>query len=292
MSTNTVHMEVIIPSWGAERVANALESMQEGAEVGAVMQNATGQPLCVSYTIVCPDVTESALLDEGSPIRGRSHLRFTMESTEGPVLPVTAMHCGSTGVNGGLPDLLAFLHDDVTIEQTFWAGDVFRHFDTNSRCGLAGFGGGLGFADRDIYKTPYRLQQLPRHDFISNMREAESHGRRVTVPTRVAALDGFSLIIRRELYEQCGGWEQCLKDGIPFHMYDAWISCMAARYDWETWMLPIACHHAGGSTSVLMAEQYERCVKELGYRDGQELYDDAHRRIYDLFRDVLPILSS
>lgn len=205
-----------------------------------------------------------------------------------------------------LGSVFAFLHDDVIIEQRGWDQIIIDHFSSHPRCGLAGFGGGVGFADADIYKVPYDYRQLARIDFVSNMREADKHGRRVDTAMRVAALDGFALITSREFYERAGNhgkrevspqgepvtrhaWQHCLSDGIPYHMYDAWISCRAAELGYETWMLPIACHHQGGQTSVAREADYAGVVARLGYESPQALYDLAHRRIYDRFSGVLPI---
>lgn len=200
-------------------------------------------------------------------------------------------------------DIFAFLHDDVLIEERGWDRTIIDHFSSHPRCGLAGFGGGIGFADADIYKVPYDYRQLARIDFVSNMREAEQHGRRVDTAMRVAALDGFALITSREFYEAAGqrverafqpnqvwnAWESCLIDEVPFHCYDGWISARAAELSYETWVLPIACHHEGGSTSVARQAEYQQVVERLGYRDSQHLYDAGHVALYQRFAGVLPI---
>lgn len=216
-------------------------------------------------------------------------------------LPVETMAIiGADAMTDGRVETLMFMHDDASLLPpseppgrldslnacVIYVREFLKY---HPGCGLMGFGGGIAFGHPDIYKTPYDHNQLARYDFVSNMREAESHGRRITSPTQVAALDGFALIIRRELYEEMGGWEACLDDGVHFHMYDAWVSCMAARLGWETWVLPLPCHHEGGGTSVKRSDEYELLVRAAGYRDGQDLYDKAHRRIYEEFRDVLPI---
>lgn len=208
--------------------------------------------------------------------------------------PVEAMALGVEHTSD-TDTVIAFLHDDMTITQQGWDTVILDHFATHPRCGLVGFGGGTGFADADIYKLPYDYRQLARHDFVSNMRDAHLHGRRVTEPVRVAALDGFALIVSREFYARAGCscpqsvWEDCLSDGIPFHMYDAWISCRAAELGYETWMLPIECHHEGGRTSVQMAAEYAEVVARLGFESPEDLYAEAHRTIYDRFSRVLPI---
>ena len=38
--------------------------------------------------------------------------------------------------------------------------------------------------------------------------------------------------------------------GIRHHLYDGLLGCLAKRYGWETWFLPVHCHHLGGVTAV------------------------------------------
>ena len=105
-------------------------------------------------------------------------------------------------------DTYAFLHDDVTIHDiggVEWQFDVESFIYAQHKFGMVGFGGALGLGTDDIYKRPYNLMQLARLDFISNMDEAELHGRRVTVPTQVSVLDGFCQIIQALLHMRM--WE-------------------------------------------------------------------------------------
>lgn len=285
-------LAVIVPSWNAERAYNLCWDLIRHERRGRV-----------EYIVVgCP--APSTMHPNLKPI-----VRFI--ETAQSLSPVEAMALGAEqALSDPTNKLLVFLHDDVELdlaekpEQHSVTGDPFfawdttirDHFNTHQRCGLAGFGGALGLADPDIYKLPYELQQLARRDFVSNMRDAHLHGRRVDRPVRVAALDGFSLIVSREFYKLAGGalaltgaWDACLVDGIPFHMYDAWLSSRAAELGYETWMLPFAVHHAGGATSVGNAQQYRGVVERLGYRSEQDLFERAHERVYERFARVLPL---
>ena len=184
---------------------------------------------------------------------------------------------------------MAFLHDDVefpsTCDDVWWK--VVEFFDIHPKCGMIGFGGALGLGASEIYKRPYQLIQLARIDYISNMDEAELHGRRVTVPTQVSVLDGFCQIIRRTAYEDVGGWQTVLDMGITFHCYDLAMACLMKRHGWEVWMLPIAVHHRGGVTST--SAKYDAWLRSLGVDGDAEIHARAHRICYDAFRDVLPL---
>lgn len=218
-------------------------------------------------------------------------------------------------------EIIACLHDDLLIEDPEWAQKVLEWFDASPHCGLLGFGGGTGLAAGDIYQTPYNPMQLARQDFVSNMRDAESHGRRARsggghrwpyLPERVACLDGFSQIGRREYWEgqergrtwtgEQGRPENLFETmqhwGLIHHAYDAALGAFAARLGWEVWMLPIACHHYGGRTAVAdtryheWANRYAASTERGGVIEGtgdQVFWERSHRIVYEQFRDVLPI---
>jgi GT2 family glycosyltransferase len=186
----------------------------------------------------------------------------------------------------GGPWLLAFMHDDVVV-QSPWDQEAQEFFVQHPKCGMLGFGGAKGLGTRDLYKRPYQLQQLARIDFMSNMVDAENHGRRVTTSQQVAVLDGFCQIIRREAYEEVGGWKTVLDMGISFHMYDAAMACLMAEKGWEVWMLPISCVHHGGRTSCSPA--YDEWLCSKGINGDLQVHQEAHRIIYDRFRNVLPL---
>jgi hypothetical protein len=223
------------------------------------------------------------------------------------------------GVQRALEDgceIIACFHDDLLIEQEEWATQVLALFDTLPAAGLVGFGGGTGLADDTIYQTEYDPMQLARKDFVSNMRDAEAHGRRRARPVQVACLDGFSQIGRAEfwrgkprptanpetvhhpglrghnLFSLMQSW------GITHHAYDSALGCFARRLGWETWMVPVACHHFGGQTAVADGRYHAWANDTTGViRDrrghmatgDQGFWLKAHEIVFDQFKDVLPI---
>lgn len=176
-------------------------------------------------------------------------------------------------------DVLAFLHDDLIVKEPYqevWSR-VLDEFQ-DPQVGLLGFGGAKDHGDPQIYKIPYDYRQLGRSRFMSNMEDAEVHGQRFTGSTEVAVLDGFALIVRRELLEKAGGWP--IGTPIGYVAYDYWLCCMAHRLGYEIRLVGVACKHYGGATFV-----------KLGHGKSEaawQQYVDAHRYIYDEFRDVLP----
>lgn len=180
----------------------------------------------------------------------------------------------------GDEDWILFSHDDVEIQDKEWYAKVVGWIEERPKAGLFGFGGALGLGDPDLYQKPYQLQQLARRDFISNMRDAEAHGRRVLTPTRVATLDLFAIGVKVEFLRKLGGWKFWPE---VHHGLDNAICCEAARAGYETWMLPVACHHAGGSTSTRVD-----FVKDFGEAEG-EIHSRGHKILYEQYRDVLPL---
>jgi len=183
-------------------------------------------------------------------------------------------------------DILAFVHTDVTIYEPDWMGIVTDFFKARPECGLLGFGGARGLGTPDIYKTPYRLQQLARIDYWSNDREAETHGKRATDNMQVTMLDGFALIFSREAYEAMGGWKDALDGGLSFHAYDFWACCRMQELGYEVWMLPLDVHHHGGGTSV--SREYDEWLRGRGIAGDSEIHTKAHEVIYERLRSVLP----
>jgi hypothetical protein len=185
-----------------------------------------------------------------------------------------------------LNHIVGFIHDDVRIDEPDWAEQVLRFFKLNPRAGMVGFGGAYGVGVEGMYTRPFDPMSLVRHDFISNMRDAEAHGRRVTVPQKVAVLDGFSMFCRLPLARRA------LRDltmlEVIHHAYDVGFGVTAQRLNFDTWMLPVWCHHAGGRTAV-GSQEYQAWAREnFGEGGDQEVWKQAHKAVWDLGRGVLP----
>ncbi len=183
-------------------------------------------------------------------------------------------------------EIIACLHDDLLIEQDGWDTLVLDWFDSHPQCLLVGFGGGKGLGAPDIYQTPYDPMQLARVDFVSNMRDAEAHGRRVTVPTRVACLDGFSQIGRADFLQE--SFAHLMKLGVVHHGYDSHLGVLAAKAGGEVWMLPVTCHHLGGQTAVRSAA-YNHWAKAQNPEGDHGFWVAAHKALYEDARGLLPL---
>ncbi len=197
-------------------------------------------------------------------------------------------------------DVLCCFHDDLELLDPTWQEQVIRCFERRPACGLAGFGGAIGLGSDDIYKVPYDPMQLARIGFRSNLVDAEVHGIRSLLSERVACLDGFSQIGRREFWlgESTTGRANPIRNprpltyledhGVIHHFYDGALGALAARAKWETWYIPVRCRHYGGRTAV--ADQgYQAWAQQQIPGGDQGYWQQSHRVGYQLFRDVLPI---
>jgi GT2 family glycosyltransferase len=179
--------------------------------------------------------------------------------------------------------LIAYVHDDVDIFDLDWCDRVVAEFD-DPTVGLVGFGGALRHGTPDLYKRPYKLTNLARFGYHSNQTDAEDHGKRFTGAMDVAVLDGFVLVVRREVLDKAGGWP--VDSPIKFHCYDYWLCCMARRYGYRIRMVGVRCHHHGGGTST--RPEYEEWLRREFGKTDQQVHEEAHRYVWEEFRDVLP----
>ena len=208
----------------------------------------------------------------------------------------------AAGVEGALEDkrttIIANFHDDLRIDDPTWVVQVEAYFKAHPACGLLGFGGATGLGEDGIYQHPYTPYDLVRKDFMSNMEDAEAHGRRVLLPQRVACLDGFSQVMRRQFaagqlreskWSITGPVYRQLEDlGIVHHWYDGALGALAKRLGWEVHYLPIACKHFGGQTAV-GDSGYQEWAKQQIPGGDQGFWEQAHKVGYDAFNDVLPV---
>ena len=246
------------------------------------MKPISGRLVLVTATLE-PNAGSAACVKSWSRLASYHIPGYQIIGAHGTV-PAFAKGIGRACADGA--EIIACLHDDLLIEEDSWDVIVMNWFDSHPKCVLAGFGGGKGLGASDIYQTPYDPMQLARQDFISNMRDAEAHGRRVTVPTRVACLDGFSQIGRADFLHRAFEHLQAL--GVVHHAYDSHLGVLAAREGYEVWMLPVGVHHFGGRTAV-GSTAYNLWAKAQHPEGDHGFWVDAHRALYEDARGLLPL---
>jgi len=178
-------------------------------------------------------------------------------------------------------DVICYLHTDVTIHGP-WINRFAREFG-NPTVGVVGMGGATRLGHPDLYKVPYRLEQLARYGYRSNATDAEAHGERFRGECNVAVLDGFCLAVRTDLLDRCGGWPV---GEIETHCYDTWLACMARRHGYRTRLVGVSCHHAGGGKATPDG-RYEEWLRERGTTDAED-HARAHRWLATECMEELP----
>lgn len=196
--------------------------------------------------------------------------------------PLGSTRAFNLGLREATGDVVAMIHNDLMIQQPDWDSSVLAWFGHHPEAGVVGFHGAGGLGAHDIYKTPYRLEQLARWNTVSNLEDAESHGQRRTEPTRVAVLDGIALIARRVDLEAWGRLDEGLG---PHHMYDNDICLTAMAKGKVNYMLPIRARHLNGQTANF--PRYQEWAAQFGQDIG--IHREAHRRFYEKWRDKLPV---
>jgi hypothetical protein len=222
---------------------------------------------------------------------------------------VRAFERGVAAALAGPFEIIACLHDDFEILEPGWDQLVKRAFAQQPEMGLAGFGGAIGLGAEDMYRKAYDPMSLARVGFRSNLVDAEVHGVRSLLRERVACLDGFSQIGRRDFWQGIWApakiaadrgspqasravaepvWEELARLGIRHHLYDSLLGAIAARHGWETWYLPLRSQHHGGRTAV-GDPGYQDWAKSQIDGGDQGFWQQAHAIGYESFRDVLPL---
>ncbi len=179
-------------------------------------------------------------------------------------------------------DIICYMHDDLEILEKGWDQRVKAVFE-DPKVAIVGFGGATGLGVDDIYKTPYRIEQLQRIDYYSNQVGWEIHGKRETGVRDVAVVDGFFMAVRTEFLNQIGGWKTF---GHNFHMYDVWLCLKAIERGWKVKIVGVECDHHGGGTST--SAEYMNYCRENGTTPERE-HLEPHVTVYNSFRKLLPL---
>lgn len=151
--------------------------------------------------------------------------------------------------------IICYLHTDVTIHERGWDRRIAREFD-DPQVAVVGMGGALGIGTRDIYRKPYRIEQLQRIEYYSNQTDWQVHGKRETGARDVAVVDGFCIAVRRTFLDRIKGWSWF---PYSFHCYDTSLCLMALRHGYKVRMagVDVTHHGGGGSTSAAYAKWCE-----------------------------------
>jgi GT2 family glycosyltransferase len=173
-------------------------------------------------------------------------------------------------------DVIAILHNDVYVFDRGWDKDVLAEFEKDPKLGLAGFLGADGVGPTG-----------GRQGTLSNMLEAEIHGTRFTGVKPVMIFDGLSLICRRAMLDQVGGFDE----GYTYHhFYDRDISLASYFAGWTNKVIGVSCHHRSGLTANRPDYQtwIDKKMETNNFTGDKTSYDASERYFLQKWGSRLP----
>ncbi len=175
-------------------------------------------------------------------------------------------------------EVVACVHNDLLIYEPGWDKRVLDLFERRPRCGLCGFFGAKGMgADGG------------RINCHCNFLEAELHAERDTGETRVLMFDGISLIWRKQMMDEVGGFDEGY---VYHHRYDLDISLTSHYAGWENWFLGVAVHHLNGVTANRPDYQAwaEKKMGTTGFKGDLAIYTKNNARFLEKWRGKIPLV--
>jgi hypothetical protein len=199
------------------------------------------------------------------------------------------------------PEVIACFHDDLVILEDDWDEKVVRFLRKNPSVGLIGFSGWTTVGSASLYKAPYDARQLQPSGRVTSL--LGDKGRKLNAPGRVACLDGCAQIghrafwqgfteaewrtreTRRKVFTR--PWAVLAERRFHHHFVDRALGCLARRWGWDVYVVPVRARHLGGQTTGHASYQQWAATQidggDRGFREA------AHRIGYETFRDVLPL---
>jgi len=198
------------------------------------------------------------------------HKLIINQENQGLIFPLNQCYKESKG------DVIAILHNDVYVFDRGWDKDVLAEFEKDPKLGLAGFLGATGVGPTG-----------GRQGTLSNMLEAEIHGERFTGVKPVVIFDGLSLICRRTMLDQVGGFDQ----GYAYHhFYDRDISLASYYGGWTNKVIGVFCHHRSGLTANRPDHQkwIDQKMGTSNFTGDKASYDASERYFIQKWGNKLP----
>jgi len=180
-----------------------------------------------------------------------------------------------------------FSHNDVEMLEWGWDEKMKTILNSLDNPGVCGMFGARGIGQSSIYRTPYHYTQLMRWDCITVQSMHEGDPKSSSLISKdaeqIAVLDGFSMIVSREMFNKALNGKFDHERYPSHHCYDQDI-CLDAHFaGYKNYVIDVDCKHHGGVTSTR-----EKWAEEMGSTD-LKIHRAAHRVMYDKFRGRLPV---
>lgn len=188
-----------------------------------------------------------------------------------------------------------FVHNDVIILGKGWDEQVEKYFDES--IGVMGFCGCTGIGMKDIYKEPFRNEQLARLGFHWNFDNEpvrqlayklgyseqwlHAHGPNLREEyMTIVTVDGLCMIVNRRFFEESGGFDE----DFLFHGFDDDLCLSSLSRGYRNMAVNIPYFHLGcGGT-----EGHIKLREAQNVTEGQ-LHDIGCRLLYDKWKRLLPV---
>ncbi len=173
-------------------------------------------------------------------------------------------------------DVIAILHNDLYVFEYGWDKRVLNEFEADDKLGLLGF---LG--SRAVGITGGRQFTM------SNMIEAEIHGERITDARSCVIFDGMSLIGRKKMFQEVGGFDL----GYTYHhFYDRDISMKSFTSGWNNKTIGVLCHHKSGVTANRADYQtwIDKKMETSNFTGDKASYDRSEAYFINKWKKFLP----
>ena len=180
-------------------------------------------------------------------------------------------------------DIIVYTHNDVEFLEKGWDLKVIKAFEKHPEAGIIGAYGAKGIGTADIYKTPYKMEQLARGGNVSDCpMDKTVHGFRNLENEfeNVAVFDGFFMAIKKELLNKTNGFSDILPE---HHNMDNLICIQSLENGYENILIPLGLFHRGGMTDV-----GQDWASVFG-KTKQQVHKDSHPPLYEYCKGKLPI---
>lgn len=194
-------------------------------------------------------------------------------------------------------EFVAFLHNDVIVLEKGWDAKVEKY--AGDPIGIIGFAGSIGLGSSDIYKTPFRNDQLVRIGFHWNFNSPDlrkyvdelgapycneswlrAHGSCLSTEwLQIASVDGLAIIANRKLLEAGGFDEEYL-----FHGFDDDMCMKALDMGKANIILDVGYFHGGCG-----GDAGHREMLKVHNKEESQLHDAGCLRLYNKWRHLLPV---
>jgi len=182
-------------------------------------------------------------------------------------------------------DIIIYLHADTFIYEKNWNRRIEKYFEEIPNLGMAGLFGAQGCG-----KDGGRVQKVESFRFqagLSNMVEAEIHGRRLHEPYRACAIyDSFGMMCSRKMLNATKGFDMNYK---YHHYYDRDLPLESLRHGFKNIVVNIYCHHVGNiAASTPLYQEWQK--KTIGNAtDSIQIHNMNKEYFMKKWDEVLPL---